>query len=58
MKHKSRAERLAEKADDARREAKAIQRRSRVLVRLTAEIADETAALAEAAEPVAHRPVK
>lgn len=59
MPDKSRAAHLAERADDARREAKALQRRVRVLGQITAEIAEEAAALAAEAEkrPVAHRRV-
>lgn len=59
MQHTTPAERLAERAEDVRREAKSVMRRMRVLTQLAAEVEKEAAGLAAdtAKQEVAHRPV-
>lgn len=58
MEPKTPAEQLRESADDVRREAKAVQRRMRVLVQLAARVEEDAAALADSIEPVAQRRVE
>ena len=61
MQHKAPAERLAERAEDVRRESKSIQRRMRVLTQLAAELENAAVEVLDEAnnpETVAHRAVE
>lgn len=59
MQHTTPAERLADRADDVRREAKSVMRRMRVLTQLAAEMEKEATALADEAteKELAQHPV-